>query len=151
MRLLGQIFNLTIEKVREGETKTSQKSKRSERSKRHERPTRPKRLKTRTPKIPLHQEHPPGIAPEQGPQKTQVTVDLLRVWIRTIWEGVTKTSKKVNRSDGSKSPKTRLASAPPNYLRKLQSPRLRIGCPPCLNGRLDGNQVEIENAKKKGA
>ena len=53
------------------------------------------------------------------------------------------------RSSRSGSPNNRLASAPPNPPQKLQSPRLRIRGPPCLNGRLDDNQVHIENSGEK--
>ena len=135
-------------RFREGKTKTSQKSERSERSERHERPTRPERLKTRPPKIPkLHQ-----VYPEPSPRKIQVNAELLRVRTTTMREGVTKTSKKSNRSDRSKRPDKRTACAPPNHPRRLQllqSPRLCIRRRPGLTSINDNQVVFIENAGEK--
>ena len=143
-------------RFREGKTKTSQKSERSERSERHERPTRPERLKTRPPKIPklhqVHQNNPTGIPPEQSPRKIQVNAELLRVRTTTMREGVTKTSKKSNRSDRSKRPDKRTACAPPNHPRRLQllqSPRLCIRRRPGLTSINDNQVVFIENAGEK--
>ena len=140
---------------REGKAKTSEKSERSERSERHERPMRPERFKTRPPKISklhqVHQNNPTGIPPEQSPRKIQVNAELLRVRTTTMREGVTKTSKKSNRSDRSKRPDNLAACSPPNHPRRLQllqSPRLCIVQSAC--GLENDNQVVfIKNAGEK--
>ena len=109
------------------------KNEHRDKSERHKRPTRPDRPKMSPPVIPrLHQEHLPGIAPEYDHGQTQrhelilANAELLRVQIKPIREGVTKTCKKSNRSDRSKSPNNLRASAPPNPPRKLQSPGLAM-------------------------
>ena len=131
--------------------------------KRHERPTIPERHETRPPRIPKHVRlttlTAPALAAPGHPvvkasnENTRLLGQPFYLIFEKVREGVTKTSEKSNRSDRSKSPKnlnTR-ASAPPNHprmLQLLQSPRLSIRCPPCLNGRLDGDQ-DIENAGQK--
>ena len=146
--------------VGERETKTSQKSERSERSERHERPMRPEK---RPPAIPKGRQVSRTPAAAARPIAAITAIARAVSVPKQIFTASTGKHTKVEmthagergpkRSSRSKRPSNLRASAPPNCPRRLQlleSPILRIRDSTVCYGRLDENQVVIENAGEKG-